>query len=156
MADPFVGVGTIPFEACLQGKKGFGIEISPTAYSVAKAKLKRPDLDGVRFVMSALGDYLIHNPANQAEINSVRQINFNKTLDQYYHPDTLSEILSARRYFRRNKSQSAEHNFVLACLLHILHGNRPYALSRRSHPITPFAPTGPTEYRSLIQKLQQK
>ncbi|MCY4093220.1 MAG: DNA methyltransferase [Caldilineaceae bacterium] len=156
MADPFVGVGTIPFEACLQGKKGYGIEISPAAYSIAKAKLKRPDLDGIRLVMRSLGDYLVHNPANQTEIDSVSQIKFNKTLNQYYHPETLSEVLSARRYFGKNRSQSVEHNFVLACLLHILHGNRPYALSRRSHPITPFAPTGPTEYRSLTQKLQQK
>jgi len=41
-------------------------------------------------------------------------------------------------------------------MLHILHGNRPYALSRRSHPITPYAPTGPRAYKPLIQKLRQK
>jgi hypothetical protein len=44
----------------------------------------------------------------------------------------------------------------LAALLHILHGNRPYALSRRSHPITPFAPTGPAEYRALLPHLREK
>jgi hypothetical protein len=44
----------------------------------------------------------------------------------------------------------------MASLLHILHGNRPYALSRRSHPITPFAPTGALEYKSLIGKLREK
>ena len=41
-------------------------------------------------------------------------------------------------------------------MLHILHGNRPYALSRRSHPITPFAPTGPSEYRPVIPRLRDK
>jgi hypothetical protein len=45
---------------------------------------------------------------------------------------------------------------VPACLLHILQGNRPYALSRRSHPITPFAPTGPAEYRPLLPRLREK
>ena len=40
--------------------------------------------------------------------------------------------------------------------MHILHGNRPYALSRNSHPITPFAPTGPTEYRDLRSRLLAK
>ena len=37
-----------------------------------------------------------------------------------------------------------------ASVLHVLHGNRPYALSRTSHPITPFHPSGPFEYRSLV------
>ena len=41
-------------------------------------------------------------------------------------------------------------------MLHILHGNRPYALSRRSHPITPFAPTGEIEYRALMTRLRDK
>jgi hypothetical protein len=44
----------------------------------------------------------------------------------------------------------------MTAMLHVLHGNRPYALSRRSHPVTPFAPTGPTEYRSVMQKLRDK
>ena len=52
-----------------------------------------------------------------------------------------------------NKRQRA---FILSCLLHVLHGNRPYALSRRSHPITPLAPTGCFEYKSLIEKVQNK
>lgn len=47
-------------------------------------------------------------------------------------------------------------SLVFAALLHILHGNRPYALSRRSHPITPFAPTGAFEYRPLLPRLQDK
>jgi hypothetical protein len=38
----------------------------------------------------------------------------------------------------------------------VLHGNRPYALSRRSHPITPFAPTGEFEYRGVIDRVQKK
>src|SRR6185312_14544210 len=46
--------------------------------------------------------------------------------------------------------------FLKACILHILHGNRPYALSRNSHPITPFAPTGPFERRLLAKSLTDK
>ena len=45
---------------------------------------------------------------------------------------------------------------VYASCLHILHGNRPYALSRRSHPIIPYAPSGEFEYRSLIKRLKEK
>ena len=52
-------------------------------------------------------------------------------------------------------SSPAEY-LVMASLLHILHGNRPYALSRRSHPITPFAPTGAFIYKPLVLKLREK
>ena len=44
----------------------------------------------------------------------------------------------------------------MASLLHILHGNRPYALSRRSHPIIPYAPTGDFVYKNLVEKLREK
>lgn len=45
---------------------------------------------------------------------------------------------------------------VFSSLLHILHGNRPYALSRTSHPITPFAPKGEFIDKDLIEKLMEK
>ena len=41
MYDPFSGVGTIPFEAALNGKKAFGTDISPLAYVVSSAKVGR-------------------------------------------------------------------------------------------------------------------
>ena len=37
--DPLCGVGTIPFEACLQGRIGIGNDLSELAYVVTKAKL---------------------------------------------------------------------------------------------------------------------
>lgn len=46
--------------------------------------------------------------------------------------------------------------FVWASLLHILHGNRPYALSRISHPITPLTPSGPFERRQLCDRLRRR
>ena len=45
---------------------------------------------------------------------------------------------------------------MFSCMLHILHGNRPYALSRRSHPLTPYAPTGEFQYKNVIDKLKRK
>lgn len=39
--DPFSGVGTIPFEACLQGRKGIGIDLSPFAFHVTSAKIRK-------------------------------------------------------------------------------------------------------------------
>ena len=156
MMDPFAGVGTIPFEACLQGKTAFAMELSPAAYAITRGKLLRPNAIKVRCILASLATYLDEHPPSGGEIESTKLINFNKTLDQFYHPSTLKEILSARMYFQQSQDDCHEQDYVLACLLHILHGNRPYALSRNSHSITPFAPTGPTEYRSLMQKLVAK
>jgi len=154
--DPFAGVGTIPFEACLQGRQAFGFEISPAALAISVAKVSRPKIAEVRRVLGSLQDYLQTEEVTEQEIESAKQVNFNRSLDEFYHESTLREILLARRFFSRLTGYSIETSLILACLLHILHGNRPYALSRRSHPVTPFAPTGPQEYRSLIDRLETK
>ncbi|MBG0811864.1 class I SAM-dependent methyltransferase [Methylosinus sp. H3A] len=80
------------------------------------------------------------------------EFGLNAQVHDYYHRDTLEEVLKARRILASSEL-SASRNFIKACLLHILHGNRPYALSRISHPITPFSPTGPFQYRSLLERL---
>ena len=45
---------------------------------------------------------------------------------------------------------------ILSCLLHILHGNRPYALSRNSHPLTPYAPKGDFIYKNVVKHITDK
>jgi hypothetical protein len=154
--DPFAGVGTIPFEACLQGKKAFGFEISPSALTISIAKVNPPNATNTRILLDALDTYIKSGTPTDSEIMNAKRIDFNRSLVEFYHGDTFREILLARRFFLELKSYSIEADFVLACLLHILHGNRPYALSRRSHPVTPFAPKGPYEYRSLVHRLRAK
>src|SRR5207249_3909964 len=68
-------------------------------------------------------------------------------LIEYYHPETLIELLAAREYLASVDSYA--DSFVMASLLHILHGNRPYALSRRSHNIMPWPPKGEFVYKSV-------
>jgi hypothetical protein len=154
--DPFAGVGTIPFEACLQGKQAFGFEISPSALTISIAKVNKPNATSTRILLDTLDTYIKSETPTDNEKTNAKQIDFNRSLDEFYHEDTFKEILLARRFFLKLKPHSIEANFVLACLLHILHGNRPYALSRRSHPVTPFAPQGPYEYRSLVDHLRTK
>jgi hypothetical protein len=154
--DPFAGVGTIPFEACLQGKKAFGFEISPSALTISIAKVNRPSATDTRILLDTLDTHIRSEMPTDSEVVNGRQIDFNRSLAEFYHGDTFKEILLARRFFSELKSYSIEAHFVLACLLHILHGNRPYALSRCSHPVTPFAPKGPYEYRSLVSRLRTK
>ena len=87
---------------------------------------------------------------------SAQSIKFNGSIPDYFEPSTLSEILLARRYFLENPISNASEALVFASLLHVLHGNRPYALSRNSHPITPYAPTGEFLYKNVVEKLTNK
>lgn len=154
--DPFCGVGTVPFEAALQGKKAYGFEISPAAHAIARAKAERPQKDQCLKDIDTLRLYLSVNSPSSLELEETKEFGFNGKIYDYYEEQTLREIILARRYFKVRQPETPSAAFVFACLLHILHGNRPYALSRRSHPLTPYKPTGSFQYRPLIYHLEQK
>ena len=156
LLDTFSGVGTIPFEARMLGHTAFGFDISPAAVAISRAKLEHVDWKEVENLVESLDDAIEAGRKRKLSTAALEAIRFNGPLTSYFHEDTLQEILIARKFFKKHKPETGASALVFACLLHILHGNRPYALSRRSHPITPFAPTGPSEYRSLIERLQQK
>ena len=156
MLDPFAGVGTIPFEAALNGVQCWAFDISPPAVHITAGKIGRHNTTECEDTVERLRDYIEHHEVRSADRESTESIRINGALASYFHENTLEEILLARRYFLDNPPTDASQSLVLACLLHILHGNRPYALSRRSHPITPFAPTGDAEYRALIPRVRQK
>lgn len=154
--DPLCGVGTIPFEACLQGRIGIGNDLSEMAYVVSKAKLEAADYVSVQKVIVELQTYLAENK-QQFSGCEYADFGFNGKLPDYFAVETFKEILCARHFFleRLNNISSAEA-MVFSALLHVLHGNRPYALSRHSHPLTPYAPTGEFEYKSVIEKISNK
>lgn len=154
--DPMAGVGTIPLEARRQGRIGIASDLSPLAVSVSRAKLEAFDVSHVENEMQDLAAYL-RSPANIPDLDDA-DFGLNGPIRSYFHPDTLNEVLLARRFFMDSSTRhsTAARDVVLSSLLHILHGNRPYALSRRSHPITPFAPTGDFVYRPVIGALQNR
>jgi DNA modification methylase len=156
IVDPFSGAGTIPFEAALSGRLAHALDISQLSYAISKGKISLPQLEGINQRLSELSDWLKVNTPTAEDIANAKLIRFNGPVDSYFHTDTFAEILLARRYFAHSRDDSPEWALLLASMLHILHGNRPYALSRRSHPITPFAPSGPATYKSLIDKLSVK
>lgn len=154
--DPFSGVGTIPFEACQQGRKGIGVDINPIGYHNTSAKVGGVEKSKVHAYADRLEKHLSQDRLRRTAIDKVN-ISVNRPIQEYYHPDTLLEILKARRFFLGKKHHRDPNlSFLLAAVLHLLHGNRPYALSRRSHSITPLAPTGPFEYRPLMPRLRAK
>jgi DNA modification methylase len=162
--DPFGGVGTISLEAKLLGRANLMVDLSPVAYIVSKGKIEPTRWEEIKEsynnLMSFIEDY-----KNSEEISHdllvYSNFGLNKKLKDYYHVDTFKEILAARRWLRTRTNGNINYispsdAFVIGCLLHLLHGNRPYSLSRRSHPITPFAPVGPFEYRPIRERLWDK
>ncbi|RZJ71690.1 DNA methyltransferase [Flavobacterium sp.] len=154
--DPFSGVGTIPFEAALSGKMSYGIDISLPAYYISYAKINSASVIESYAYIDSLNNFINSNSCTRDELEAVKQFGFNKNLSEYYEERTLKEILLARRFIKERSPKTPSEMLVVASLLHILHGNRPYALSRRSHPIVPYAPTGEFEYKNLIEKLNEK
>lgn len=158
--DPLCGVGTIPLEACLQGRIGVGNDLSELAYVVTKAKLEKPTLEECLSVLDELGVFIqrtAHSAEIDADISKFEDFGFNGKVGTYFHEETYREILCARRFFNGRISQlSAAEAMVFSCLLHVLHGNRPYALSRNSHPLTPYAPKGEFVYKNTIEHIKEK
>lgn len=152
--DPMSGVGTIPLEARRLGRTAIGGDLSPLAASVTRAKLEPFEPGDVQDVMDRLEKATVNGPMLKA-LESEEDLDFglNGPIREYFHPETLREVVIARRFFRDQETTAAV-DVVRSSLLHILHGNRPYALSRRSHPVTPFAPSGDFEYRGLVDRLQ--
>lgn len=153
--DPLGGVGTIPFEACLNGRRGISNDISLLAHANALAKVKKKNPSLVNKELKKLENFILKNLPTKREVKEV-DIDFNKSIKDYYHPKTFREIFAAREYFSSIRNLSPEQAMIFSSLLHILHGNRPYALSRRSHSITPLAPRGKFQYKSVIKKTREK
>lgn len=154
--DCFTGSGTIPFEAALMNRKSFGIDINPIAVAITSSKIGETNKDSIIRELDLLRDFIKNTTVGNEVLIKAQIFGFNKKLEEYYHPDTLKEIILAREYFQKNKNHNTNQNLIISCLLHILHGNRPYALSRNSHPITPYAPTGDYIYKDLMEKLSIK
>lgn len=160
VVDPLSGVGTIPFEACLQGRIGIGNDLSELAYCVTKAKVEKASLEESMAVVTDLENFIKSNKSSNEILMQVKKyenFGYNGKLPSYFHEDTFKEILCARSYFvPRIKTLSSAEAMVFSCLLHVLHGNRPYALSRNSHPLTPYAPTGDFIYKNVIEHITDK
>jgi hypothetical protein len=117
------------------GHEAISNDKSPFAPTVARAKLAPPSLTETR---TALDRWW-------RDVESVRELDFsaeefglNGAVKDYYHPKSLEEVLRARAIFLKKPPRSNAEAFIWASLLHVLHGDRPYALSRTSHPISPF------------------
>jgi hypothetical protein len=127
VADPFAGAGTIPLEAIIRGRRAFGSDISPYASILAKAKMSPP-----RSLDAALDRAeLLLKEAADLPAPDLRKVP--AWVRAFFHPATLRETLSFGTVCRRPGNE-----FFMACLLGILHHQRPGFLSYPSSHLVPY------------------
>jgi hypothetical protein len=156
VVDPFSGSGTIPFEACRMGRAGYGMDISRLGHILTLGKVGYAEPAKVDSLLKELERYISSYALTESDTEGAAAIRFNSSIPDYFHPETFLEVIAARRFFLDRWDSGAEWALLYSCTMHLLHGNRPYALSRNSHPVTPYSPTGPSEYRALMPRLVDK
>ncbi|MEF7616938.1 DNA methyltransferase [Aquincola sp. MAHUQ-54] len=154
--DPFSGAGTIPLEACRMGRRGYGIDISRLGHVLTLAKVAKTSPVKMEELLRELEASIKKYRLKTSEVEQAAEVRFNSAIPDYFHPETLQEVIAARSFFLSRWDSGPEWAVLFSCTLHLLHGNRPYALSRRSHPVTPFKPTGNFEHRELMPRLRDK
>jgi len=153
--DPFSGSGTVALEAWLAGRRVVANDLSPYANLLTKAKL---------FPYRSLEHVLKDIESVDAEAAGVRgDVDLRKLptwVRQFFHRETLREIVSWTGVLKRRRRW-----FLLACLLGILHHQRPGFLSFPSSHTIPylrlkkFPPSRFPElynYRSVRDRLEAK
>jgi hypothetical protein len=155
--DPLSGSGTVPLEAAINGRIPLANDLSTIAVAITSAKIGETSRRGCNAIIDELQVYLAENEPSETALIDGNEVRFNKTIAEYFHTNTHRQILLARDYFQSHKIISDPNwCLVFSAMLHILHGNRPYALSRRSHPLTPYAPTGEFVDKDVVSHLSTK
>jgi hypothetical protein len=155
--DPFSGSGTVPLEAAINRRVPLANDLSTIAVAITTAKIGATTRRGCDAILDDLGSYLACNEPTEKTLQDAKEVSFNKSISEYFHEKTFREVLLARDYFiSRRDLSDANWCLVFSSMLHILHGNRPYALSRRSHPLTPYAPTGDFIEKCVVSHLATK
>ena len=139
--DPFSGIGTVPLEADLMRRKGIGIDLNPYAAAISRAKFDRKP-------MTQRIEYLKNL---ELDTKSIKIKEISPFIRQYFHEKTLKEIFALRKILIEEKQ-----NFLLGCLIGILHGHRPGHLSATTSLVIPFTPKTKAEYREVIPRMIAK
>ncbi len=141
--DPFGGVGTIPLEADNMGRRSIANDLNPYANIITRAKFDRRGLSNEL-------DYLdsIKNLKGNPDLSVIPE-----WVKIFYHEDTLKEIILVRERLIKDK-----RDFLLGCLLGIIHGHRTTHLSMRTGYIIPYIPNPRpvAEYREVLPRLVSK
>jgi hypothetical protein len=125
--DPFVGSGTVALEAYVHGRQVVCADLNPYAYVLTKAKLNPPQ-NVERAVSRVEEDYGDLPPTTPEQISAIP-----RWVRSFFHVRTLMETWAIVR-----ECQMKKDYFTLACLLGILHHQRPGFLSFPSNHLVPY------------------
>jgi hypothetical protein len=153
--DPFSGCGTFAFEAWSAGRNIVANDLSPYANLLTRAKLlPYRSLDqALRDLERMTGKVMLRR--TRPDLRSVPS-----WVREFFHGETLREILTWTSVLT-----SERRWFLLACLMGILHHQRPGFLSFPSSHTVPYLRVKKFprkrfpelyEYRSLLERLRKK
>jgi RMKL-like, methyltransferase domain len=126
--DPFSGSGVVPLEAALGNRVAWANDLSPYAYTLTRGKLEAP-----RNISEALERTRSLIEVVERKANSVDLGNVPEWVRDFFNPQTLQEILVAV-----DELKIREDNFLMSCLLGILHHVRPGFLSYPASHLVPY------------------
>ncbi len=119
--DPFSGRGTAPLEACVSGRIGIGIDLSPLAHILTAAKVDPPSLDSS---LKRIDELRLHyRRPNVDDIPNDIKMLFDGRL-------TLPQVVYLRNELSHKKKVD---RFLLATLAGILHGGYNDAMDDSSY-----------------------
>lgn len=128
IVDPFAGSGVIPFEAALLGRKPVATDTSPYGVLLMRAKFGAPKNCEVALAQFRGAWKLAQQRVHLEDLRSVPA-----WVRRFFHPETLRNTLALRHVLVRRSD-----HFLLACLLGILHHQRPGFLSYPSSHLVPY------------------
>jgi SAM-dependent methyltransferase len=126
--DPFSGSGVVPLEAALAGRQAWANDLSPYAYVLTRGKLEAPGSEQVAINRTKALIETVEQGASSVDLSGVPE-----WVCEFFHPDTLREVLVALRVLLQQ-----EDYFLTACLLGILHHVRPGFLSYPASHLVPY------------------
>ena len=126
--DPFAGSGVVALEAALSGRCAWANDLSPYAHVLTRGKLEAPENEKVAIQRAKSLLDAVKRESPSVDINVAPE-----WVREFFHPDTLREVLSAFQILRQR-----EDYFLTACLLGILHHVRPGFLSYPASHLVPY------------------
>jgi len=153
--DPFSGSGSVALEAWASGRNIIANDLSPYAYLLTRAKLSP-----YRSLELAFHDIELCGSEATEITREVDLRRVPRWVKEFFHPETLRETIAWVDTLKRRRRW-----FLLACLLGILHHQRPGFLSFPSSHTVPYLrlkrfPRSRFphlyEYRSLRDRLEAK
>lgn len=125
--DCFSGSGTIPLEALLLGRRVLAFDTNPYAVTLTRAKLEAPTS------LDAANQQLAQRIAAARARPRYADDDVPQWVRKFFHPETLQ---CALRF--ADECLERDDQFLLACLLSILHHQRPGFLSYPSSHLVPY------------------